>query len=555
MTVATTQPDGARYYTIPTPDGGTVDLPSATTVGKVLRSPQLDKWKIKVALWTTVHDPDLLNLVASAPNHKERAVWDAATQALDRNRGAANTGTALHTLTERADADEFLTGLTPELETVMAGYNQLCADHGMVVVETEQIVTNLAVGYAGRFDKVADLANVGRVILDVKTGGAVYPEVALQLAAYAHAETIYDENTNTFRPLPDGIRTDLGAVLHLPRNGDAPTLMLVDLAHAWATFQGAVALHRWETVHAKTALIGPHTPGPDIAEERNRARRAYLIAAIGEMKGADLNAVEHLVTAWPPGVPSFRQAEHHTDQQLDAIAAVVHDVAALYGVPFFTVSDPATTAEPLASADDCYALARRLDALPSDLRSTITDAMPIAGRLWNTRCTINGAGTLRTLLDDQEETHRWRVGVALERLPDDPGHAAAVLRLVGVTGHHLAPTDTRLDVDQLVTGGLRLTATHLDRVLAVTAALKAGHLTVTATNGQPSVIVAEPTVPALIEEHGGKGALLAVAREVARTHVLPPPKSAATLETAPLLTALVAVGVPTPTNDQQGVLI
>jgi hypothetical protein len=82
-------------------------------------------------------------------------------------------------------------------------------------VMTEATVYSRTHGYAGTCDFIARLPGLGVVLGDYKTGKGVYPEVALQLAAYRHAE---------FVGLPDGTEEPLPtidscAVLHITPKG------------------------------------------------------------------------------------------------------------------------------------------------------------------------------------------------------------------------------------------------------------------------------------------------------------------------------------------------
>src|SRR5205823_2346133 len=55
---------------------------------------------------------------------------------------------------------------------------------------TEATLYNRRYGYAGTCDFIAHMDGLGLVLGDYKTGKGVYGEVALQLAAYRHAEFI-----------------------------------------------------------------------------------------------------------------------------------------------------------------------------------------------------------------------------------------------------------------------------------------------------------------------------------------------------------------------------
>ena len=105
-------------------------------------------------------------------------------------------------------------------------------------------------GYAGTFDAIATLPGVGVVLLDVKTGNRVYPEVCLQLAAFAAAEFIGDPDGVTEQPLPE---VHAGAVLHLQPGGYR--LLPVPIGGAvLEAFLAALAVFRFTTDLAPTLL-------------------------------------------------------------------------------------------------------------------------------------------------------------------------------------------------------------------------------------------------------------------------------------------------------------
>lgn len=80
---------------------------------------------------------------------------------------------------------------------------------------TECTVYSREFGFAGTADFIAFIEGLGMVLGDYKTGKGVYPEVALQLAAYRHAEFIGMPDGSEV-PLPD---IDSCAVLHLTPTG------------------------------------------------------------------------------------------------------------------------------------------------------------------------------------------------------------------------------------------------------------------------------------------------------------------------------------------------
>jgi hypothetical protein len=89
------------------------------------------------------------------------------------------------------------------------------------------------------------------VIVDFKTGTAVYPEVALQLAPYARAEFIGAPDGLTELPMPD---VALGAVLHLTPKGYRFRLVRIDQP-IFDAFCFAREVYRFNNDTAKTVLL------------------------------------------------------------------------------------------------------------------------------------------------------------------------------------------------------------------------------------------------------------------------------------------------------------
>lgn len=104
----------------------------------------------------------------------------------------------------------------PDIKGHAAQFERFLADWQPRYLETEVAVFSRTHRYAGTLDGIAELGPSRSVtLLDVKTGKSVYPEVALQLAAYARADFI-GRDDGTEDPLPE---IDQFAVLHLRPNG------------------------------------------------------------------------------------------------------------------------------------------------------------------------------------------------------------------------------------------------------------------------------------------------------------------------------------------------
>lgn len=114
---------------------------------------------------------------------------------------AARRGTEVHRL-----ASELVAGLEVDVPSELAGhvdsYIRFLDAWHVAPVLVEAVVINRAHHWMGTLDLVADLADGLRWLLDIKTTRTgVYPESALQLAAYRNAEHYLDDN-GTEQPMP-----------------------------------------------------------------------------------------------------------------------------------------------------------------------------------------------------------------------------------------------------------------------------------------------------------------------------------------------------------------
>lgn len=98
-----------------------------------------------------------------------------------------------------------------EIAPHLLQFERFLAAHTPTFEATEATVYNRAQHYAGTLDAILTLADGRKLLVDYKSGKAVYPEVGLQLAAYRYAEFIgMPDNTEAPMQTVDGC-----AVLHL----------------------------------------------------------------------------------------------------------------------------------------------------------------------------------------------------------------------------------------------------------------------------------------------------------------------------------------------------
>lgn len=196
---------------------------SVTTIIKNgLPSPALMAWGMKaVAEYAVGHHKQLYAMVEAAagdPSALEPAVgWLKGAPYRDREK-AADLGTAIHGWAEAHVIGKPMPEPPPEVAPYLAQFQRFLADFAPDYIPemAEAPVFNSTESYAGTLDAIARIGDL-TFLIDYKTGKGVYPEAALQLAAYSRAEFVAMPDGSE-RPLP---KIDGAAVLHLQKDGYA----------------------------------------------------------------------------------------------------------------------------------------------------------------------------------------------------------------------------------------------------------------------------------------------------------------------------------------------
>ena len=191
-----------------------VDGHKADGVTTLLRQgmpPRLDKWAAeKTANYALDHWDELSQQPLS-----ERLAAMLAARWAERDR-AANKGTQVHKLARQLVAGAAV-DVPDELAGHVASYVRFLDDWEPDPLLVEATVVNRAVNYAGTLDLLATFPRLpGETwLLDIKTGSSVYGDTALQLAAYAYAETYLDDS-GAEQPM---IMPQVSAVVHVRSDG------------------------------------------------------------------------------------------------------------------------------------------------------------------------------------------------------------------------------------------------------------------------------------------------------------------------------------------------
>lgn len=258
----------------PKAGGEAIAYTRASTLGKAIDDTyHLTLWKLRTAVYGMSRRTELVAQASAVETNEgdDRKLLDEIVErAHEAGKGnvGADVGTALHKLSERADAGEDLSWLAPELGDAILAYLQQMKIFKVLASET--FVACDEVQSAGSFDRVVQLLvdlefNQNRdgkivkvvipagtiMILDLKTGklsSAKYwgPTYGVQQTVYACGEPYLPSGRISWEALlGDGMRpsTDYALILHVP--GDSPGdagLVVVDLEDGRQLADLAVAI-------------------------------------------------------------------------------------------------------------------------------------------------------------------------------------------------------------------------------------------------------------------------------------------------------------------------
>ncbi len=194
-------------------------------------------------------DPDAKGRV-----DREGAVdWLKNASFRDRDRKGA-LGTLIHDAAEAYILGKPWPALPEELQPRMDQFSKFLEEwlpkyeDGMV----EAPVYNRAERYAGTLDGICTLGG-RKVLIDYKTGKGVYPETALQLAAYRHAEFIGAPDGSEI-PMPE---VDATVVLHIPDVGEYQLIEVDSGPEVFQAFKYVREVFRFMEETSKRVLLGP----------------------------------------------------------------------------------------------------------------------------------------------------------------------------------------------------------------------------------------------------------------------------------------------------------
>jgi len=225
-----------------------VKLPGVTTIlGDGLAKPALVAWGINTTAGYAVDNWD--DLAGMKPSQRLDVLKKSPYAERD---AAAKRGTEVHKLAELlAHGKEVV--VPDELAGHVESYVRFLDEFAPEPVLLEEACVSVSKWpYAGTFDGILDIRGRGRLLVDIKTArSGVFPDNALQLAAYRHATHFASPDDGwELHPMP---QVDGCAVIHV--RADGYSLVPVETGDTvFRTFRYAQQMWSWANELSKTVV-------------------------------------------------------------------------------------------------------------------------------------------------------------------------------------------------------------------------------------------------------------------------------------------------------------
>ena len=325
-----------RYQIIPVGKDKTKAHTRITNFAKKLEDEyNITQWKKRMVLLGAAQRSDIT--VAALAAHDDKRILDTlAESAMEAAKAnvARETGSALHRLCERYDDGETLELPEPWKSDVDA-YAACLVDLGAGVELIEEVVVCPHLGLAGRLDRTVNIDGTS-YIADLKTGADLsysWGSIAIQLALYAGAATVYDPETKSHTPMPE-VNQERALVLHLPAGKATCTPYWINLEEGRRGIAMVRELTEWRKRtkgFVTPAMTVPRFTAHDKIREYTYLRCQYVI---------DGGYGAELARAWPDDVATLKSSDDHSEAELDAILEACDTIEARHKMQFPEFVDP-----------------------------------------------------------------------------------------------------------------------------------------------------------------------------------------------------------------------
>jgi len=225
--------------------------PSVTTILQIKDKPALVGWAKRETAACAVRNLDVLEKMVRSGGPGAAVDWLKRIPDYTRDT-AADLGTQVHAMAEaigRGDPVAVDESLRPYLAAYRRDFLDVFAPRFLAV---EAMVCSERYEYGGTADAFVEIDGE-TWLLDYKTGSAVYPDTALQLAGLARAQFIGYPGDPTQYPVPFATRF---GVLHVRPEG-ARLLPVTVNRETVAAFLDARRLYGWDQGPAKSVIGEP----------------------------------------------------------------------------------------------------------------------------------------------------------------------------------------------------------------------------------------------------------------------------------------------------------
>jgi hypothetical protein len=262
MAIRTVHKGGGRFYfDTDTPE---IKVPGVTSVIGMLAKPFLQHWAAKMTAELAVDSWDFVAKMAERDRDGAISYLSGAARRYTKTR--ADIGSEAHDLFERMIRGEHVGRVSLDMEPYRRHFAEFLDAVNPELVRAEDVAWSDTHGYAGSFDGMLriwvdpktrkptpDRSGVPALVMgDWKTGKNTYPEVALQMAAYAFADRIISPD-GTSDPMPE---FDGGAVLHITADQWAFKPVRID-RDVFEVFLSLRHIFDWDREISKTVLGKP----------------------------------------------------------------------------------------------------------------------------------------------------------------------------------------------------------------------------------------------------------------------------------------------------------
>ena len=228
-------------------------------------------WQLRRTALGLAHRQDLALQVASVidPDSKEgkqqleRLINRAQEQAKADER--RNLGSALHSFCEAHDSGREVQ-VPPPFDKDLLAYQYATRTIDISKNYIEQICVVRELGVAGTMDRVVRFKHHPTpMIADIKTGKDLsdqWTEIVIQLALYAHADTVWDEEAKQHhRMLP--VDPAAAVVIHLPAGEARCVIYMVDIAAGWEMALECKRIREWRARKDLAEIVADWSVTPE----------------------------------------------------------------------------------------------------------------------------------------------------------------------------------------------------------------------------------------------------------------------------------------------------